>query len=485
MSSEKEKMNRPRRSAMKYGIAAIVAAAVAGGGGYAAWQATRKPTPPPDLAPTPEPTPTPTKRKVIYSGASWVMYPEVAEAFTKQTGIECDWSIIPYTELVPKLLASKGRGFDVTSEARHVPFHVAPPPFQPIPIEKIPRLKGFVDPEFADEVDGLMRSPETEAAFPMDQVEKMKNDLWYEEGKSLWGVPINFNYESIGYNPEFVPYAELDASKSCSYGEIFKEDYKGRTALLNGPAEVYMGCLNWWLQSGQYEPEESVVNPTPEEIDMLEAFFMNYIKAGQFKTFYSEFGEAINLFSSKEAWIMWINQPGVMGTRRTGTPCYFAQKADGLMYWFDLDYWAAHSPNPEEAIEFMNFRIGPWWTNFIANVGYSVPTWPQKDVREAIGAENGGYFYMGQRTYKPIDECMAEVWPDKPEFADLPDRLTHGLFVPEKYNWQKEEDRPHSKGVMRDQGSLDDRNANTAFYMWWPDNQDYLLESYKKLQVAF
>ncbi len=50
--------DKSRRSAMKYGIAAIAAAVVAGVGGYAAWQATRP-------APTPTPTPAPVEVEPI------------------------------------------------------------------------------------------------------------------------------------------------------------------------------------------------------------------------------------------------------------------------------------------------------------------------------------------------------------------------------------------------------------------------------------
>ena len=60
-----EKMtDKPRRNALKYGIAAIIGAAVVGGGGYAAWQATQNaaPTSTPTSTPTPTPTPTVSER---------------------------------------------------------------------------------------------------------------------------------------------------------------------------------------------------------------------------------------------------------------------------------------------------------------------------------------------------------------------------------------------------------------------------------------
>ncbi|WP_309493534.1 BMP family protein [Candidatus Hecatella orcuttiae] len=55
--------SEPRRKALKYGIVAIVAAVVAGVGGYAAWQAAR---PAPAPTPTPAPVEKPIKVAAIY-----------------------------------------------------------------------------------------------------------------------------------------------------------------------------------------------------------------------------------------------------------------------------------------------------------------------------------------------------------------------------------------------------------------------------------
>jgi putative spermidine/putrescine transport system substrate-binding protein len=141
-----------RRSALKYGVAAVVAVVVAGVGGYAAWQATRPPAPAP--TPTPTPTPTPVPKPDFITLLAWgdpksrAAFEYINEMFEAEFGIPVRYEVEAYsTEGLAKIRADLPNYFNDVWGATHVAGLEAAIDniIAPFPVEEMPNLEEIPD----------------------------------------------------------------------------------------------------------------------------------------------------------------------------------------------------------------------------------------------------------------------------------------------------------------------------------------------------
>ena len=456
----------------------VVAAAVIGGAAYYLSQPT----------PTTTPTTTPTQPPLRYAGASWVMYPEIAKEWEKLTGQKLEYTIIPIDVIAPRIVASGGAGWDITHNSLQSlePITSAVPPvIQPIPIEKIPRwtetkpeemCKFFVDPE------AIL----TPRGFTEDAIKHLMSILWYERDKKLNGVPAAMNTDTIGYLPEFIPYEEKgDSAFGPSYNEVFNPEWKGHVALETAPGD-FLSKLCAYLAYNKLADlpsfDGTIRALSKEDVDTTINFLAPYVQSGHIKAFWVDYGEAVTYFATKEVWIQFCWQPVVMDTRRAGVPCYYARPIEGTLFWWSQDMISIQTDKLESCYKFLNWRLSPWYGKFISRNGYSIPNYGMPDIKEYMGIEFWNWYWGGKATYKPIDEAMKEMWPDREDFWTLPERLQQALFLPDKYTWNPGEGTPHPRGNLRDQGSLDDRMEQIGCVATYPKNIDYIVERWSYLR---
>jgi hypothetical protein len=98
-----------------------------------------------------------------------------------------------------------------------------------------------------------------------------------------------------------------------------------------------------------------------------------------------------------------------------------------------------------------------------------------------MGPEFFDWHHLGKSTYKPYEDWMKEVWPERPEFAKLLPRVGNALFLPDKYNWSTTEGKPDIRGNYKSQGSVEDKNSNLGFVQYWPKEPEYLVEALTKV----
>ena len=301
-------------------------------------------------------------------------------------------------------------------------------------------------------------------------------DFW----KVLYGVPIQITWDSEIYNPEFLPYTEEGSKKSIEYGEVLNKEWKGHAALQTTAVLACNDMANWLVKTGRFKPE--VQNDLkPEEVDFVIDFLMPYVKAGQFKAFWGEFGECCTLMSTREVWITPGWWPACIAIRNAGVPAYYAMLQHGHSFSYSVDFASKYTDKFEDVCRFMNFRLTEWWTDFIQKkMNYTTPSYVYKKVRPYMGPEHYDWAYMGKATYKPTEEWFKEMWPEK---GEVPKRIADSLFLPEKYKWSKKEGKPHPEGKLREQGSVKDRIENTGFMLYWADYGDYYVEAWSKLRT--
>jgi len=457
-----------RRKYLKYVAGGVIGAAAVAGGAY--WYlSTQKPG----------------KPKIRYLGHPFWFPPDAATKWKELTGqeIECtyeDFYIICQRQIADPYAWDWGGG------GRYRPV-VNANILRPMPLEKIPRWR-------ADKVVDLFNDPGK--YFPPKMAERFSQLLWHVPGESLIAVPQMWNFDSVTYLPEFVPYEEEGGTKTTiSYSELWNPEWKGRTAFQDEGFTTFTETANELNATGQFDPTESenFTNMTKSEVDQIFNYLKPIVQSGQIKTFWFKYGDIVSLFTAKEVYLASTWQPVCFDTRKAGVPAYYARLVNGPFFWYNSFYVSKYVSDEmfEDLCRLSNWCLEVWMQMLYTKQGYPTPAWGWDDYRQSMGDEMFGWFFLGTRTYLPINQIMSEIWPDHPEFANLPERLQHALFLPDvyfKHFWEGTPPRtgsPDPKGNLRDLGSVQDKLAITRYYLSpdLPDNNDYYVTKWEELKA--
>lgn len=464
-----EKVSRRKFLAAVGGIAA---AAVIGG---VAWY----------LYTSAPPTPTVTRpTKIRYSTHPFYFPPDAEKEYEKLMNIDVEATYLDFFVMTQKQLADP-TAWDVAASGRYRPI-IAEGLARSIPVEKVPRWR-------ADKVLDVFYN--VEKYFKPAQAERFNYLLWDEPGKSLVAVPVMWNFDSVTYLPEFVPYEERGGTKrTLAYSELWNPEWRGRTGMQDEGFTVFSETANYLEATGQMTFSGAITNLTEKEVDAVFNYLLPYVKQGFIKTFWFSYGDIVTLFSTREVWLASTWQPVCFDTRKAGTPAYYAALQHGPFFWYNSGYVSSLvSPAvAEEGIKLLNWHLELYTQMLYTRQGYPTPAWAWEDYKRAMGDEFYGWFYEGKSTYLPIEEVMKVIWPDKPEFATLPERLQNALFLPDvyfKHFWTGEPPRegtPHPRGNVRDLGSVEDKQKMTRYFLSpdLPDNNEYYVKKFEELKAA-
>ena len=114
--------------------------------------------------------------------------------------------------------------------------------------------------------------------------------------------------------------------------DLFQKPFKGKAAILNIPSIGIMDAAMVVESTGKYKyPDKG--NMTRPEIDMTIGVLTDAKKAGQFRAFWKDFNESVNLMSSGETVIQSMWSPAVTAVRTKGIPCVFQPLKEGYRSW--------------------------------------------------------------------------------------------------------------------------------------------------------
>lgn len=451
-------------------VIVVSAAAVIGAATYSAISRLSKPSPAPRIM------------TLRYFGAGELSLSSSAvEELKKTAGITIERTDSDFFTLAQRLIASRGEGWDVgfTGRLRAI---IAAGVIAPIDVSRLPRWR-------AEWLTPLIARPES--FLGPNYVKRFNQLLWKEVGRQLWAVPMLWNYDSVGYNPEIVPFEEQGGqSTTVSYGALWDPQYKGRTAMQDEAFTVFSEVANYLDYHKMLTVSDTVTNLNESELRQVSDFLKPILQAGQIKTFWSDFGKIVTLFATREIALASCWQPVVFNTRAAGVPCYYARMPEGPFFWWNGDILSVRIPEErlDATYKFFDFQMGPWWANHTAHNGYGIASPFAPDVRNLMGDEFWGWFYDGKPTYTPIDQIIKDTWPDRPEFQGLPERLQQALFRPEKYFVEGMPPRtgsPNPKGNLRDLGSIEDKNKITRYFLSpdFPDNPEAYQQAFSSLKA--
>jgi len=411
-------------------------------------------------------------RPLSWIGPAWAVRDRQASLFNDVTGIEVDITnaTIPTTQ--QRILGGEAGSFDAMSvdTAGSGAMTIDNDATLSVPTDAL-------DGWNPDVISDLFTNPSDRLSQLGAQADTILEQLWEDEEQTELRFPPHvYNFDAVGYNPEFVDEATL-------WSDLFDDQYEGQVCMGETAAITIPEALMHLLDTDMLDGEiGDLNNPSRDQLDAAIDFLTEQKQAGQFVSTWSAYGESVNLMASEEAIIGDLWQPAALDTRRAGTPVTYATMETGRNEFQGYRYWyggitptnpgALDRNNVAEVQALINAHYGAAFPGFIQGYGYSVPHYPDTDLvrdgsdetGEGMGPEYYDWAYEGEATYDPVDEPA--------------------LFDPLEYDWASEEGSPSSDGGTRDSGPIEERIDRIGFFQIWPDNAGYMTDRWRDFTSA-
>ena len=258
-------------------------------------------------------------------------------------------------------------------------------------------------------------------------------------------IPTVYNADTLGIRPDLIK------RPIESWAELLNPEFKGKAALLNIPSIGIMDCAMVVEASGKHKYADKG-NMTKEEIDMTMKVMTDAKKDGQFRAFWKDFNESVNLMSSGETVIQSMWSPAVTAVRSKGIPCTFQPLKEGYRSWasgFAVSK-SVSGPKQELAYEFVNWFLSGWAGAYLNRQGYYSAVLPT--AKANMDADEWAYWMEGKPAAKDIKA------PD-------------GTLL-------------EKAGAVRDGGSYDDRMGAVACWNSIMDENDYMVRKWNEFIAA-
>ncbi|MEG4320169.1 MULTISPECIES: extracellular solute-binding protein [unclassified Microcoleus] len=258
-------------------------------------------------------------------------------------------------------------------------------------------------------------------------------------------IPFQYNADTLGYRPD------LTGKKIESWAELLDPKYKGKTALLDIPSIGIMDAAMVLEAAGRMKFGDKG-NMTKEELDKVTAMLIELKKSGQFRAFWKNFDESVNLMSSGEVVLQSMWSPAVTAVKSRGIKCVYAPLKEGYRGWGggigisrNLQGIAL-----DAAYEYLNWMLDGWMGGFLGRQGYYSAA--PETARKFMKPEEWDFWYEG-----------------KPAAIDIVDPFGKKI---------------ESKGALRDGGSFQERFANIACWNSVMQEQTYLVQKWNEFVAA-
>src|SRR5579863_6887018 len=127
-------------------------------------------------------------------------------------------------------------------------------------------------------------------------------------------IPTVYNADTLGIRPDLIK------RPINSWAELLNPEFKGKAAILDIPSIGIMDAAMASEATGKVHYVDKG-NMTTAEIDKTIAVMIDAKKAGQFRAFWKDFNESVNLMASGEVVIQSMWSPAVTKVRQSGIAC--------------------------------------------------------------------------------------------------------------------------------------------------------------------
>ena len=258
-------------------------------------------------------------------------------------------------------------------------------------------------------------------------------------------IPTVYNADTLGIRPDLIK------RPITSWAELLNPEFKGKASILNIPSIGIMDAAMVVEATGQYKyPDKG--NMTKAEIDLTMKVMTEAKKAGQFRAFWKDFNESVNLMASGETVIQSMWSPAVTAVRSKGIACTFQPLKEGYRSWasgFCMSKGVTDKQK-EWVYEFVNWYLSGWAGAYLNRQGYYSAVLPT--AKANMSADEWGYWMEGKAAVGDIKA------PD-------------GTVL-------------EKAGATRDGGSYDDRMGNVACWNAVMDENDYMVSKWNEFIAA-
>jgi putative spermidine/putrescine transport system substrate-binding protein len=258
-------------------------------------------------------------------------------------------------------------------------------------------------------------------------------------------IPTTYNADTLGIRPDLIK------RPISSWAELLNPEFKGKAAILNIPSIGIMDAAMVMEATGQHKYADKG-NMTRPEIDMTIALLTEAKKSGQFRAFWSDFNESVNLMASGETVIQSMWSPAVTAVRSKGIPCTFQPLKEGYRSWatgFALSKGVT-GKKVDIAYEFVNWFLSGWAGAYLFRQGY------YSGVLETAKAHMEPYEWAYWMEGKPAEK---------------------DIHAPDGSLLEK-------AGTMRDGGSYEARMGAVACWNAVMDENDYMVRKWNGFIAA-
>ena len=178
-------------------------------------------------------------------------------------------------------------------------------------------------------------------------------------------IPTVYNADTLGIRPDLIK------RPINNWSELLNPEFKGKASILNIPSIGIMDAAMVVESMGEYKyPDKG--NMTKKEIDLTMKILTEAKKAGQFRAFWSDFNESVNLMASGEVVIQSMWSPAITAVRTKGIPCVYQPLKEGYRAWaagFGLPS-TLKGKKLDAAYEFINWFLSGWAGAYLNRQGY-------------------------------------------------------------------------------------------------------------------
>jgi len=258
-------------------------------------------------------------------------------------------------------------------------------------------------------------------------------------------IPTTYNADTLGIRPDLID------KEITSWASLLDPDFAGKAAILNIPSIGIMDAAMAIEARGDITYGDKG-NMTREEIDFTIEKLIEAKRAGQFRAFWSNFQESVNLMASGEVIIQSMWSPAVTAVRTQGIPCVYQPLKEGYRAWasgFGLPR-TIEGRKLDAAYEFVNWFLSGWAGAHLSKQGYYPAV--LGTAKEYMEPYEWAYWYEG----KPAEQT---------------------IFAPDGRKLEE-------AGAVRDGGSYEERMGGVACWNAVMDENQYMVRKWNEFIAA-
>jgi putative spermidine/putrescine transport system substrate-binding protein len=269
----------------------------------------------------------------------------------------------------------------------------------------------------------------------------------FSKGPSQWMtvIPTVYNADTLGIRPDLIK------EPISSWAQLLDPQFKGKAAILDIPSIGIMDAAMASEATGKVKYVDKG-NMTTKEIDQTIAVMIEAKKAGQFRAFWKDFNESVNLMASGEVVIQSMWSPAVTKVRQMGVACKYQPLKEGYRAWAAGLGVPAHLDGKtlDAAYEFINWYLSGWTGAFLNRQGYYTAV--LDTAKKFMSADEWNYWMEGKPAIGEIVSPTGE--------------------------------KIESAGAVRDGGSFDERMGHVSVWNTVMDEDRYMVRKWNEFIAA-